>query len=77
MDKGKPWFSAVLVGRNTLDCLVKDACKEVGVSGKSNHSLRATGTTRMYQQGVSEKAIQARTGHKSLDALRTYERVVF
>ena len=29
----------------------------------------------MYQQGVSEKAIQARTGHKSLDALRTYERV--
>ena len=75
MDKGKPWFSAVPVGRNTLDCLVKDACKEVGVSGKSNHSLRATGTTRMYQQGVSEKAIQARTGHKSLDALRTYERV--
>ena len=25
MDKGKPWFSAVPVGRNTLDCLVKDA----------------------------------------------------
>ena len=37
-----------------------------GVSGKTNHSLRAT--------GASEKMIQERTGHRSVKALRLYER---
>ena len=74
-EKGEPWFSAVPVGKNTLDRIVKDSCEEAGVAGKTNHSLRATGATRMYHKGITERAIQARTGHKSLDALRTYERV--
>lgn len=29
----------------------------------------------MYRQGIPEKAIQSRTGHKSIEALHTYERV--
>ena len=73
--ESKSWFSLVPLGRNTLDRFVKDLCHEAGIEGKSNHSLRATGTTRMYRKGIPEKAIQSRTGHKSIEALRTYERV--
>ena len=40
---------------------------------KTNHSLRATGATSLYQKGVPEKLIQERTGHRSIEALRVYE----
>ena len=40
----------------------------------TNHSLRASGTSELFMKGVPEKIIQERTGHKSLDALRCYER---
>ena len=40
----------------------------------TNHSLRATSATHMYRSGVPEKVIQERTGHRSLEALRIYER---
>ena len=36
---------------------------------------RATGTTTLFDAGVPESVIQKRTGHKSLDGLRTHERV--
>jgi hypothetical protein len=47
-----------------------------GISGKkTNHSLRVTGASCLYEAGVPEKIIQQRTGHRSLDALRMYESV--
>ena len=71
-----PWFAAVAVGKNTLQTMVQDMCKEAGVSGKkTNHSLRVSGATSLYSAGVPEKLIQSRTGHSSLEALRKYERV--
>ena len=72
---GKPWFSCIPVGRNMLDSMVKGICTDAGIQEKSNHSLRATGATGMFQSGVPERAIQARTGHKIVEALLTYERV--
>ena len=39
-----------------------------------NHSLRATAATVLFKANVPEKVIQERTGHRSLDALRKYER---
>jgi integrase len=33
----------------------------------TNHSLRATTATRLYQAGVEEQLIMERTGHRSLD----------
>ena len=57
-----------------------DMCLKAGVEGKkTNHSLRATSATQMYQSGVyqsgvPEKVIQERTGHRSLKALRCYKR---
>ena len=75
IDPGKPWYSAVPLGKHTLQQKVKRMCAEAGVGGhKSNHSLRATGATELYKRGAPEKLIQERTGHRSLEGLRTYER---
>ena len=51
-------------------------CVDAEVEGNfTNHSLRATGATTLFDAGVPESLIQKRTGHRSLDALRMYERV--
>ena len=50
--------------------MVKDTFAEVGIAGKTNHSLRATGATQLYTANVPEKMIQQRTGHCSLKGLR-------
>ena len=70
-----PWFSSTPIGKNKLNVMVKEMCAEAGISGNfTNHSLRAYGATALFQAGVSEKLIQQCTGHRSLDALRHYER---
>ena len=73
-DPKQPWFSSTPIGWNKLDRYVREMCEEAGIQGKSNHSLRVTGATRLYRSGVAERTIQARTGHKSIEALRVYER---
>ena len=51
-------------------------CEEADIGGnKTNHSLRVTGASALFDAGVPERIIQGRTGHRSLDALRIYERV--
>ena len=40
----------------------------------TNHSLRSTAITRMYGGGIPEKVISEMSGHKSIKALRSYER---
>ena len=71
-----PWFSSVPVGKNQLSKMVKDMCSQAQIEGKkTNHSLRASGKNTLFQAGVSEKVIQDRSGHRSLDGLRKYERV--
>ena len=73
-DPSKPWFYARPVGKNMLNSALKDMCAEAGISGhKTNHSLRATGASEMFEAGVPEKIIKERTSHRSLGALRLYE----
>lgn len=75
-DPTKPWFTAVPIGRNYLTKMVSNMFAEAGLEGnKTNHSLRVTGASALFDAGVPERIIQARTGHRSLDALRVYERV--
>ena len=50
-----------------------EMCTEAGIPRKTNHSLRATGATTLFQSKVPEKIIQKTTGHRSLEALRKYE----
>ena len=45
-----------------------------GIAGNfANHSLCAYGASTLFQAACSEKLIQQRTGHRSLEALRQYE----
>ena len=62
-------------GKEHLERKLAIICDRAGIQGTiTNHSLRATSATHMYRSGVPEKVIQERTGHRSLEALRTYER---
>ena len=51
----KPWYAAQPCGENKLAGMVKSMFAMIGVSGKTNHSLRATGASMMFQAGVPEK----------------------
>ena len=70
-----PWYDFSPVGRNKLGTMVKDMCQDAGIAPRTNHSLRATGATALFQANVPERIIQKTTGHRSLDSLRTYERI--
>ena len=63
------WYSASPIGEHTLASMVKDMFNEIGIGDKTNHSLRATGASILFQSNVPEKIIQERTGHRSLKAL--------
>ena len=50
-----PWYAKAPVGRDSLNKVVKKMCQEAKIEGnKTNHSLRATGTTQLYERGVPE-----------------------
>ena len=64
------------VGYRTLMTTVNRLCKSASIDGyKTNHSLRVTAATRLFQQGVDEQLIMLRAGHRSIDGVRTYKRV--
>ena len=76
LDETSPWYYNIPVGRNLLSRMVPDLYSEAGLScRKTNHSLQVSSATRLFEAGVPEKVIQQRTGHRSLEALRMYERV--
>ena len=50
-------------------------CGEAGLVGNfTNHSGRATAITRMYEAGLPEKGIMERSGHRSIEGVRAYQR---
>ena len=64
------WFSATPLGHHSLGRTISRIRKEAGIDGyKTNHSLRATAATRLYQSGVDD---QERTGHCSLEGVHSY-----
>ena len=71
----QPWFKNMPVGVNPLKNMMAKVSKLAGLSVKyTNHSLRATSASRMFQSGVPEKIVAEVIGHKSMNALRQYER---
>ena len=69
------WYSSQPMGHCTLAGTVARLCKAAGITGyRTNHSLRATTATRLYQAGVDEQLIMERTGHHSVDGVRSYKR---
>ena len=73
--KGDIWFSKVPCGHNTLQKIVPELMKAAGVTGYfTNHSLRASAATRLFEGGVDEQLIMSRTGHSSREGVRAYKR---
>ena len=71
----KSWYTAQRVSVNTLKNIIPKLSLEAGCDVRyTNHSLRPTSTTRMFSGGVPEKLIAEKTGHRSLQSLRCYER---
>ena len=71
--KHKFSFEKSPVGINTLNAILPNMCKEVGIKRKTAHSLRIACATKLFNSGVEEKLIRERTGHRS-NALLTYEK---
>ena len=69
------WYICAPIGRNKLSSMLKEMCVDAGIKERSNHSLRATGITSLFQADVHEKVIQKTSGHRSLEALRSYEKI--
>ena len=64
----KVWFSKQPMGHNTLQLVVPELFRAAGIDGHfTNHSLRATAATSLYQHGVDEQLIMERTGHRSVE----------
>ncbi len=69
------WYTSKPLGHNTLSKTICRLCKTAGIEGfKTNHSLRATAATRLYELGVDEQMVMERTGHRSLEGVRSYKR---
>ena len=69
------WFEKTPIGHNLLNTRFKKMCGEAGLVGNfTNHSSRATAITRMYDAGLPEKSIMQRSGHRSVEGVRAYQR---
>ena len=69
------WFSKQPLGHNTLEHMMAKMCAKAQIQGyKTNHSLRATAASRLYHKGIDEQLIMERTGHRSIEGVRSYKR---
>ncbi len=68
------WFQDMAIGVKKFQGFVKEIITKAGLDGYfTNHSLRSTAVTCLYQGGVKEQVITEITGHRSL-AVRGYKR---
>jgi len=74
--QGEYWYIAQPRGKHYLNNMIKSMCQEANMDDHfTNHSLRASGASSLFQSEVPEKIIQGFTGHRSLNVLRQYEQV--
>ena len=72
--KGDVWHCNKAMGRETLGNVVKNIMRKAGFEGHfTNHSLRRSCATRLYEGGVPEQVIVETTGHRSCDGVREYK----
>ena len=70
----KVWYCDQPYSNNKVGKTVRELCDKAEFEGKiTNHSLRATSASRMYQNNIPEQVIKEVTGHKS-DCVHVYKR---
>ena len=68
------WYTNRLPGHTTFGQTVSKLCKGAGFEGfQTNHSLRATATSRFYHAGVEEQLVMEVTGHHSVEGACSYK----
>ena len=68
------WYKCCAIGHNKLAEVVPRLMKAANIQGYfTNHSLRVTAATRMYDAQLDEATIMSRTGHRSVDGVRAYK----
>ena len=73
--KSDVWYSVTPLGHNQLSKIVGNLMKDAGFPGHfTNHSLRVSCVTRLYDAQVDEQLIMSRTSHSSTDGVRAYKR---
>lgn len=73
--KNSVWYNKIPLGVHQLSGVVNKRCKMAGLTKSfTNHSLRASTATILYNNGVVEQQVQEVTGHRSLEALRMYKK---
>ena len=67
------WYTREVLGKNTINDMMKNISKKAGC-GKiyTNHCVRATTVTSLYQAGVDAQTICSITKHKSENTLKHY-----
>ncbi len=74
--KGIVWFEKLPLGHNFLSNMINRIMNAAGIKGHfTNHSLRSTATTRLFNAHVDEQLIMNRTGHSSTKGVRNYKRI--
>ena len=69
------WYSRAPLGHNTLSKIVNEMMAQAGFEGYyTNHSLRVSSATRLFNAEVDEQLIMSRTGHSSTSGVRAYKR---
>ena len=69
----KQWYGREVVGSNKVKEVVKQLLSDAKIDGYfTNHSLRRSGGTRLFQAGVERKLVKEVTGHCS-DAVDCYQ----
>ena len=69
----KQWYGREVVGQSKIKEVVKTLLSDAKIDGYfTNHSLRHTGGSRLFQAGVDRKLVKEVTGHRS-DAVDCYQ----
>ena len=67
------WYGEQVVGQHSLSKVVKNLLASASIDGYfTNHSLRRSGATRLFQANVDRKLVKEATGHCS-DAVDAYQ----
>ena len=67
------WYSSRVLGINAIKKVVTTMLKDANLDGFfTNHSLRRSRTTRLFQAGLDHKLVKEFTGHAS-DAVDQYQ----
>ena len=67
------WFDNQVIGRDPLNEMMKQLSKDAKLSMiYTNHSIRATCLTKLDEAGFEIRHIQAVSGHKSEESIKSY-----